>query len=625
MLPAPDLRRKVSRQRQDELNLLQKVWNAWVSGLLGHSLHQEVRQTLGLTTHPDAVLKPWGAVIEAAGDTGRVSQPDGLPMTTVFDQAQGRLLILGAAGAGKTTLLLELARELIVRARRDEGHPLPLVFSLSSWAHSLQPFADWLADEMNRRYDVPYLLANKWVATGRILPLLDGLDEVGDERRVACLSAILAFDETSGGLPLVICTRTAEYEAAVLSLDRRLRRVLSLELQPLRPDQVDGYLADLGDAVAGLREAFARDEGLQKLAATPLMLSLLILTYHDERARRIPSATKGASGRSAAVDGGSRRFFAGYVARMMERGEGHPSRGQILGPLEWMARTMNQRGETIFYVENLQPDWPVEGDVGRKATWIVRVVIGVLFGLLFTVLLPTPPGLGSWLLTGVLAGVLFGWLFGGVDAKASQIAERAVNWSWGRLLIGMAIGVALGWVLMPIIMPIFRAARMGGAVRSTVDDALFGAALLGMFGAMGGALNGRRIGVRSYPNQGIWRTALHAVGIGVVCALGAGLGLGLVRQSVGGLRADLSMGLFFGLLLGLGLGVAFGGTVVLRHVAVRFLLSQDGSLPWGLVPFLDDAADRLLLRKVGGGYVFVHRRLQDYIASLESVKRTPSG
>ena len=158
-----------------------------------------------------------------------------------------------------------------------------------------------------------------------------------------------------------------------------------------------------------------------------------------------------------------------------------------------------------------------------------------------------------------------------------------------------------------------------------MDDALFGAALLGMFGAMGGALNGRRIGVRSYPNQGIWRTALHAVGIGVVCALGAGLGLGLVRQSVGGLRADLSMGLFFGLLLGLGLGVAFGGTVVLRHVAVRFLLSQDGSLPWGLVPFLDDAADRLLLRKVGGGYVFVHRRLQDYIASLESVKRTPSG
>jgi hypothetical protein len=32
-------------------------------------------------------------------------------------------------------------------------------------------------------------------------------------------------------------------------------------------------------------------------------------------------------------------------------------------------------------------------------------------------------------------------------------------------------------------------------------------------------------------------------------------------------------------------------------------------------PFLDDATSRILLRRVGGGYAFIHRRLQDYFAT----------
>jgi hypothetical protein len=33
--------------------------------------------------------------------------------------------------------------------------------------------------------------------------------------------------------------------------------------------------------------------------------------------------------------------------------------------------------------------------------------------------------------------------------------------------------------------------------------------------------------------------------------------------------------------------------------------------------FLDYATERILLRRVGGGYVFVHRLLQEYFASLQ--------
>ncbi len=39
-------------------------------------------------------------------------------------------------------------------------------------------------------------------------------------------------------------------------------------------------------------------------------------------------------------------------------------------------------------------------------------------------------------------------------------------------------------------------------------------------------------------------------------------------------------------------------------------------MPWRYARFLDYAAERLFLRKVGGGYIFVHRLLLEYFASL---------
>jgi hypothetical protein len=59
-----------------------------------------------------------------------------------------------------------------------------------------------------------------------------------------------------------------------------------------------------------------------------------------------------------------------------------------------------------------------------------------------------------------------------------------------------------------------------------------------------------------------------------------------------------------------------GGRAWLQHLAVRVLLVRNQAAPWGYVGFLDQASDRLFLRKVGGGYVFVHRLLLEYFAEL---------
>jgi hypothetical protein len=46
------------------------------------------------------------------------------------------------------------------------------------------------------------------------------------------------------------------------------------------------------------------------------------------------------------------------------------------------------------------------------------------------------------------------------------------------------------------------------------------------------------------------------------------------------------------------------------------MLWRRGWLPWRLVPWLDEMVARGLLRRVGGGYIFIHRSLLEYFAAL---------
>lgn len=127
--------------------------------------------------------------------------PPGTRISQVFDEADGALLILGVPGAGKTTLLLELARNLIERAGRDDTQPMPVIFPLTTWAANRPPLDAWLVDELVQRYQVQRKLAQKWITDDAILPLLDGLDEVAPKARDACVDAINVFRATRGRLP----------------------------------------------------------------------------------------------------------------------------------------------------------------------------------------------------------------------------------------------------------------------------------------------------------------------------------------------------------------------------------------------------------------------------------------
>ena len=59
----------------------------------------------------------------------------------------------------------------------------------------------------------------------------------------------------------------------------------------------------------------------------------------------------------------------------------------------------------------------------------------------------------------------------------------------------------------------------------------------------------------------------------------------------------------------------FGGAACLQHYTVRALLVRQGMAPWQYGSFLEAMAQRLLLRRSGGAYLFIHRLLGDYLAA----------
>ena len=109
-------------------NMLANVHTFWIKGVLERSLHGAALVALGLHEQPDAVANPWRLVLQEANQTTR-PLPPGTRITQVYDNAGGELLILGDPGSGKTTLLLELARDLLDRAQKDDSHLIPVVVS----------------------------------------------------------------------------------------------------------------------------------------------------------------------------------------------------------------------------------------------------------------------------------------------------------------------------------------------------------------------------------------------------------------------------------------------------------------------------------------------------------------
>jgi predicted NACHT family NTPase len=190
---------------------------------LAQSLHRAVEAellNLGKVLEPHQVRNPWTMEMTLQE---RPSQPLPSEMTIaqVFElpEVGQKLLILGEPGSGKTTTLFELAQSLVEKALKEAEAPIPILVNLSSWKDPKQSIFDWLVGELKSKYEIIRQdLGRQFLIQNRLLPFLDGLDEVAPIHQEACaleLNTWLTGDIEQQPIGAVVCCRREEYKKIV--------------------------------------------------------------------------------------------------------------------------------------------------------------------------------------------------------------------------------------------------------------------------------------------------------------------------------------------------------------------------------------------------------------------------
>jgi protein-S-isoprenylcysteine O-methyltransferase Ste14 len=537
-------------------DLADEVHRLWVRQVLDANPIHVVPLELDLAEQPDAVRDSF-----EDGPPAPLREPRPLPggarLADLFDHRfNRRCLLLGAAGAGKTTTLLELARDLL---GRGDDAPVPVVLPLSRWSGRPGGLAAWVAAEVTDHYKVDIDRVRSWLRAGRLVLLLDGLDEVHPSARADCVRAINAFrrDRDCSLTALVVSSRTADYA----DLDVRLELGGAVVLRPLTPGQVDDRLRRAGEPLGGLRAAVGADPVLTELLTSPLMLSVAVATYQNDRVPAVPEQVS------------RERVFAEYLSRMLARDRTLRGTSRAAPPrfdpratrrhLIWLARLMNRRGETIFYPDWFMPRW-LPGDRHRLAAALPRgLIAGAIVGsayFLYALLVP-----GAATDTGVLAvppgvGIVVGAAVClAVTLSAARATRRA---RMARISFCATVFFLAGGLIHAVI--IWRNSGHDlsrGAAAGLGFGLLFGATGIGSV-LLALAPAHWLVGHGGTPSRWTWPRIEREMftGIMVAPAVGVtnGLAYGLTHHQTLGLGHAFLFGFGQGLTIGLTVGVALG-------------------------------------------------------------------
>ena len=613
--------------------LLGHVENAWIKGVLDASLHGAALLDLDIKQDPEAVTKyPWAIKKQFTDET----LPAGISMLDIFDSVgmERSLLILGAPGSGKTTMLLELARQLIARARDDVSQPIPMIFNLASWTEKLS-LADWLAQELNNLYSVPRKTAPDWVKGNKVLLLLDGLDEVRQESRAKCVEAINEFRKAHGWISLAVCSRSQDYA----DLNTKLSFEGAIEVQLLTQEQIAKFFNRFGDEMAGIKQVLQKDSTLREMAATPLFLSIMIMTYRDKQDVDIWVFKDEKVQR--------KHLFDTYIERMFERSRSTNAlfkKLDILYWLSWLAQKMIEYNQFPYSVEEMQLNW-----LYRKKQWGYRLSVGLacslicvpffgiiggsifvaanwiyfgnIVGLILGLLVMLPLSLFCGLIFGLTVGLVFG------ASKINMVDTFKLNWlhSGVGFIVGQVVASFIGMyvVLLSLLLNLVQQTNLiSQLVFGLIGGLIVFGPVLGLVGGILGGLKVKPIIQTTYAGQSISSSIRNFFFFFLLIFLSIGINFEISYMLFDVLRVPnmlltwLILCLLSGLILGQIGGLKFGGFAVIQHYTLRFLLARNNLLPWKLVLFLDHCVDLIFLRRVGGGYIFVHRLLMEHFAEM---------
>ncbi|MCX5559506.1 NACHT domain-containing protein [Streptomyces sp. NBC_00038] len=546
-----------------------------------------------------------------------------------------RLVITGEPGAGKTLLALELILGLLTHSDRNPADPVPVRLSLAGW-DTKRPLPDWLADQVHEQFrdrGISFADARRLVQEHRILPVLDGLDEMDTattpaarRRAPRALHQLNAYQDPTGNAPIVLTCRTAQY-AELATLDVRMREAARIELDPVTHAQATAYLTARSTNPARwitvLDTLTTAPAGtLARALGTPWRLNLAATAYEERHPDtlvylRDPDHLLALSSPSAVRD----HLLALYLPAATSQHRTRPGRYRPDQTHRWLAMLATHLATTT-------PTSTAAGiDIVLHQLWPmahprrVRLTDAFLALIFTTLLLPLAPadsdplGATFWALSWVAAV----W----AASRATVPSPRTVQLHRLRLLAHPRRLVRnLAFVLM--------VGLAGGLAIGLPFGLLVGLAEGLPFGLAIGLAYGVAIGLAimltepltsdvapTDPRRPVRDDCVVGIAAGLVVGIAIGLPGGLMAGIADGLAIGLLYWLLYGLLVGLPIGIAFG-MYFLTGASRRymtFLCCSRGQLPWRLGAFLHWAYGAGLLRISGVAYQFRHRELQDWLAA----------
>jgi GTPase SAR1 family protein len=568
-----------SQTQHERKIIIRRVRYIWINSVLNASLADAARLALGLRNRSDMISLGRRAI--RPSHKSLTSMPDETAILEVFDKVAGALLILGAPGSGKTTLLLTLAEALLDRAEAEPTQPVPVVFNLSSWQQGNRPLTDWLASELSNTYKVPFEKATTWIEEDAITPLLDGLDEVAESSRAKCAEAINNYRNDHGLVQMAVCCRTDQFE----HLDCRVDLDEAVELLPPTSVQIDTYLNYLeatGTPLADVRSAMSHDEALQEMLRSPLMLHVVALAYHGRPALALNEPGSSTERRT--------QLWDAYVARTFEQRPlpAYYTYGseRAINWLSCLAQALRGVDRTQFRLDLLSFE---SVPIHRRFSSFWHPALFPVFALAF---------FSRWDMVDISKNE--------TSIQDMKFGQPIYASFWAAVGVGIATGLLYG--------------AAPGAI-SAIATGLLGFVVMFIntgcfedwdnpFANYHGSLDSET----AKPNAYTWYAATSGAAAGIcaflISGLLSGIGFGLVFGTDAGYVFGVSAGIWFGICWWL----IAGGFKFLSHFVFRYLMVMSGAGPWRYKAFLDAMTERLLLRRVGVSYQFVHLSLRDHLA-----------